>query len=103
MKVFIDELKFKAIIGILSFERKKKQKLIINLSFNYDYSKSSFIDYNQIRLLVKKNIQKQKFYLLEDAILDTKNLLYNKFKIKKLNIKISKPNIIKKCVVSISN
>ncbi|WP_423243523.1 dihydroneopterin aldolase [Aliarcobacter butzleri] len=38
MKIDIENLEFKCIIGILDFERVKKQKVIINLSFEYDFS-----------------------------------------------------------------
>lgn len=103
MKIEITDLTFKCIIGILDFERIKKQKVIINISFEYDYSKDLFIDYSEISALVKKTMKKQKFLLLEDAILYFETLLQNSYKINKLNIKISKPNILKDCIVSISN
>ena len=103
MKIEITDLTFKCIIGILDFERIKKQKVIINISFEYDYSKDLFIDYSEISALVKKTMKKQKFLLLEDAILYFESLLQNSYKINKLNIKISKPNILKDCIVSISN
>lgn len=103
MKIEITDLTFKCIIGILDFERIKKQKVIINISFEYDYSKDLFIDYSEISALIKKTMKKQKFLLLEDAILYFESLLQNSYKINKLNIKISKPNILKNCLVSLSN
>ena len=103
MKIEITDLTFKCIIGILDCERIKKQKVIINISFEYDFSKDLFIDYSEISALVKKTMKKQKFLLLEDAILYFETLLQNSYKINKLNIKISKPNILKDCIVSISN
>ena len=103
MKIEITDLTFKCIIGILDFERIKKQKVIINISFEYDYSKDLFIDYSEISALIKKTMKKQKFLLLEDAILYFESLLQNSYKIKNLKIKISKPDILKDCIVSISN
>ena len=103
MKIEISDLTFNCIIGILDFERIKKQKVIINISFEYEYSKDLFIDYSEISALIKKTMKKQKFLLLEDAILYFESLLQNSYKINKLNIKISKPNILKNCVVSLSN
>lgn len=67
MKIEIEQLTFKCIIGILDFERVKKQKVIINLSFDYDFSKDNFIDYSEVANLVKKSMKKNKFKLLEDA------------------------------------
>ena len=103
MKIEISDLTFNCIIGILDFERIKKQKVIINISFEYEYSKDLFIDYSEISALVKKTMKEQKFLLLEDAILYIESLLQNNYKISYLKIKISKPNILKNCIVSLSN
>lgn len=103
MKVEISNLTFKCIVGILDFERVKKQKVVINLSFEYDFENNSFIDYAEVSKLIEQGMKKEKFKLLEDAIIYFENLLNKKYKIQNLNIKISKPNIIKNCVVSISS
>ena len=103
MKIEISDLTFKCIIGILDFERIKKQRVIINISFEYDFSKDLFIDYSKISNLIKSTMKKEKFLLLEDAILHFKTLLPNSYKIYNLKIKISKPNILKNCIVSLSN
>lgn len=103
MKIEISNLTFKCIIGILDFERIKKQKVIINLSFEYQFSKDSFINYAEVSDLVEKTMKKEKFLLLEDAILHLENLLNTSYDINNLKIKISKPNILKNCVVSLEN
>ena len=103
MKIEISHFSFKCIIGILAFERIKKQKVIVNISFEYNFSKDLFIDYSEISNLVKSTMKKEKFLLLEDAILHLENLLTNSYKISNLYIKISKPNILKDCIVSLSN
>ena len=103
MKIEISDLTFKCIIGILDFERIKKQRVIINISFEYDFSKDLFIDYSEISNLIKSVMKKEKFLLLEDAILHLENLLNNSYQISNLYIKISKPNILKNCIVSLSN
>jgi dihydroneopterin aldolase len=105
MLVTIEQLTFKTIIGILPFERVKKQKVILDISFEYTFGKDSkeFIDYSEVSNLVKKIIKKKKFKLIEDAILSIKKTLYKKYKLSNLKIKISKPTILKNCVVSVSN
>ncbi len=103
MKIEISDLTFKCIIGILDFERTKKQKVIINISFEYNFSKDLFIDYSEISNLVKSTMKKEKFLLLEDAILYLEKLLNNLYNISNLQIKISKPDILKDCIVSLSN
>lgn len=103
MKIEISNLTFKCIIGILDFERIKKQKVVINLSFEYNFSNDDFINYATVAELVEKTMKKEKFLLLEDAILHLETLLNNSYNITNLKIKISKPNILKNCVVSLEN
>lgn len=102
MKIEIENLNFKCIIGILPFERVKKQRVILNISFEYEYSKDYFIDYAEVVKLCKKLIKENKFELLEDAINILEKNLKEKYFIKNLNIKISKPDILKNCIVSLS-
>ena len=105
MKVTIANLKFKTIIGILNFERKKSQKVIVDCSFEYKFDKDSkeFIDYSKVANIIKKTMKKKRFYLIEDAILFIEKKLYKKFKIKNLKIKITKPDILRDCIVSVEN
>ena len=103
MKIEISDLTFKCIVGILDFERIKKQKVIINISFEYNFSKDLFIDYSEISNLVKTTMKEKKFLLLEDAILHLETLLNTNYCLNNLFIKISKPNILKNCIVSLSN
>ena len=103
MKIDIESLEFKCIIGIFDFERVKKQKVIINLSFEYDFSNDRFIDYSEVVDLVKQTMKKEKFQLIEDAILYLTKLLNQTYEIKNLKLKISKPTILKDCIVSLSN
>lgn len=103
MKIEINNLTFKCIIGILDFERVKKQRVILNVSFNYIFTKDIFIDYAELSKLLKSTMKEQKFLLLEDAILYIENILLNKYQITNLQIKISKPDILKDCIVTLSN
>lgn len=103
MKIYIEDLTFNCIIGILPFERKNQQEVIINLSFEYKFKNNEFIDYSRISSKIEKIMKKEKFKLLEDAIIHIKNYLLKKYKISKLKIKITKPNIITNCIVSLEN
>ncbi|MFX4267138.1 dihydroneopterin aldolase [Aliarcobacter butzleri] len=103
MIIDIENLEFKCIIGILDFERVKKQKVIINLSFEYDFSNDDFIDYSEVVDLIKQTMKKEKFKLIEDAIIYLTKLLNQTYEIKNLKLKISKPTILKDCIVSLSN
>lgn len=105
MKVSIDNLTFKTIIGILPFERVTKQKVVINISFAYKFTKGEekFIDYSHVANMTKMIIKQEKFKLIEDAIIYLKRALQKEFKLTKLKITISKPDILKDCIVSVGN
>ncbi len=104
MKINISSLTFDCIIGILDFERETPQKIVLDISFEYDYkNSSSFIDYSIVAKDIENIMIEQKFELLEDAIIHIENFLNKSYKIENLKIKISKPNIMPNCVVSLEN
>jgi len=102
MKIQIKNLTFNCIIGILDFERVTLQKVVVNLSFRYDF-KDSFIDYSKVASDIENIMKQEKFLLLEDAIIFLRKYLKSNYKIKKLKLQISKPDIMPNCVVSLSN
>ena len=102
MLVFSDISLYKKDKGFYQ-NRIKKQRVIINISFEYGFSKDLFIDYSEVSNLIKTTMKKEKFLLLEDAILHLENLLNTKYKIQNLSIQISKPDILKDCIVTLSN
>lgn len=104
MKILIKNLTFDCIIGILDFERITPQRVVLDLSFKYDYkNKDSFIDYSEISKALENIMKEKKFELLEDAIIYIEKYLQKKYKIKKLKLKISKPDILTNCIVSLKN
>jgi len=105
MKVSIDNLTFKTIIGILPFERVHKQKIVLDISFHYKFTKGQkdFVDYSHVANMAKMIMKKEKFLLIEDAIIYLNRALSSEFQIKKLKIKITKPDILKNCTVSVSS
>ena len=103
MTIKIKNLTFKTIIGVLKFERLKKQKVIINLKAKYIYKNNNYINYVELNQLIKNRLQQKKFELLEDAINDIISQIVTKYPtIKKLKLEITKPDILKDCQVSIS-
>ncbi|MCD6433658.1 MAG: dihydroneopterin aldolase [Sulfurimonas sp.] len=103
MTIHIQDLKFQCIIGILDFERITPQDVIINLEIDYDY-RDDFINYAKVVTLIKSDMIKNKFLLLEEALDDLSLKLKKEFStINKLNLKITKPSILKGCKVSVSN
>ena len=103
MTIYIEDLKFQTIIGILDFERETPQDVIINLELEYEYL-DEFINYADVSALIKKTMIKSKYLLVEDALKDLSLKLKKEFlKIQSLNLKITKPSILPDCVVSVGN
>lgn len=101
MKIVIENLEFYAIIGILKSERELAQKVIINLSIDYDFDKK-FIDYAEVVKFIEKFMKNEKFYLIEDALLSlSQNLKYKYPQIKHLKLSIKKPQILQNCTVAV--
>ncbi len=103
MIIHIEDLRFKCIIGILDFERQNEQEVIINTTIKYDYS-NEFINYAQVVEIIKTNMIKNKYLLIEDSLNGLKTYILKKFHlINSLDIKITKPSILPDCKVSVSN
>ena len=104
MTIHIDDLSFDAILGVLDTERRIKQNIVISLKLLYEYDdRSGYIDYSEIVSLIKDHIQTVRYRLLEEAVTGLKNLLFEHYPAaKELHIKISKPDILPECTVSVS-
>jgi len=103
MTIHIEELTFECIIGILDFERLKPQKVIIDLTIDYNYSDDFFINYAEVITLLKEDMIENRYELLETALNELeKKLLLNYPQIKSFNLKITKPDILKNVKVALS-
>jgi 7,8-dihydroneopterin aldolase/epimerase/oxygenase len=103
LKIYIEDLKFQCIIGILEFERETPQDVIVNLELEYLYDKE-FINYADVVQMIKSLMIEHQFLLLEDAILKLSKKLKEKFQqINTLKLKITKPSILPDCIVSLED
>jgi dihydroneopterin aldolase len=103
MTIHIEDLTFSTIIGILDFERVTPQDVIIDARIDYCYEENTFINYAEVIALIEKEVQQEKYELLEDALSDISNKLLKKYtKIKNIYLKITKPDIITNAKVSLS-
>lgn len=102
MKIYIEDLEFLCIIGILDFERTMAQKVIITLTIDYTYE-HEFINYADVVDCIKNTMIEKKYFLIEDALLELTQLLKNKFTLlESLYLKITKPSILSDAKVSVS-
>ena len=103
MTIYIEDLKFQCIIGILDFERTTQQDVIINVTIDYNYV-DKFINYADVANLIKSLMTEHKFLLLEDALSTLSKKLQKEVKlINSLSIKITKPSILPDCKVSVGD
>ena len=103
MKIYIEDLKFQCILGILDFERTTLQDVTLNITIDYDFS-DEFINYADVVNLLKLTMREKKFLLIEDALEELAKTLQKEFsKINTLFLKITKPSILPDCTVSVSN
>lgn len=102
MKIEIKGLTLNTIIGILPSEKESPQRLIIDITIDYEYTED-YIDYAKLVSFVSNFFKNNSYGLLEDAILSLKKSLYICFPlIDTLQITLTKPDILKNCLVSIS-
>ena len=103
MTIYVEDLKFQAILGILDFERTSPQDIIVNLKIDYNYT-DSFINYADISSFIKSRIIEEKFLLIEDALDSISKELQKEFHlINTIYLKITKPSILPDARVSVSN
>jgi FolB domain-containing protein len=93
-------MEFEAIIGLLEKERKTPQKVQIWANIEVKYKKGSLVDYALICETIKKIVTENKFFTVEEAVLT----LIDKIsalnpKIKKIFLKLLKPEIIENTAV----
>ena len=102
MTIEIKDLEFETIIGILDFERARQQKVKINCRIDYTYDQA-FLNYALVAEHIENEMIKNEFELIEEALLSLKSSLKQEFPlILTLFLKISKPNILANCEVSLS-
>ena len=103
MTIYVEDLKFQAILGILDFERTSPQDIIVNLKIDYNYT-DSFINYADISSFIKSRMIEEKFLLIEDALDSISKELQKEFHlINTIYLKITKPSILPDARVSVSN
>ncbi len=103
MKIHIEDLHFKCIIGLLEHERHNPQEVHVELKLEYEYT-DEFINYADLAILIETRLQEGKFELIETALEELFNHIKQQYPLtQQLYIKITKPDILPNCRVSVSN
>jgi len=101
-KILIEQLKVEALIGINAWERKIKQKLLINLELSVDCSTAAAtdkiadaVDYKSLSDQVMTWVKNSDFQLIESlAEYLTKNILDNFPAVANIKLRLIKPHIL---------
>lgn len=104
MTIHIESLQIDAIIGLLDFERDRKQRVVVDLQAVYNYQDQLFINYADLTDMIEKRVKTKQYRLLEEALLDIKERIVENYPaIDRLTLKISKPDILPNCIVALSH
>ncbi len=99
--IVIEDLTFKAILGLLERERNEEQIIVINAKIDYE-DKKNYIDYAKVCDMIQKKIIEGKYKLIEDAIDEIENMLKKEFpQMKRLYLNIKKSEILKNALVGV--
>jgi len=103
MTISVEALTFKAVIGILDFERTAPQSVRADIRIGYRYEAGSFIDYARIAEVVRQTVTEKRFGLLEEAIETLAACLKSEFPaIETLELSLCKPDILPDCSVTLT-
>ena len=99
MTIRIEGLTFETIIGILDFERRTPQRVIVDCIIEYE---GEYVDYAVVREMIIRKVTESVFGLIEDALDAVISSIKNAFpRITTLSLRIAKPDIFHDCSVSV--
>ena len=102
-KVIIKDLILNILVGIHNFEKKKKQRVKLNIEILTDpyvspnsKNLNSILNYEEVVLKIEKLTNSMHHALLEDLAENIFNLIFKNKLVKKINLKLEKLDILKK-------
>jgi len=100
--IYVENLTFFCIVGILDFERRERQKVVANVKIDYVNDGENFINYAEVATLIEETMQVEKYLLLEEALSALVRKLKSQYsEISSINLKLSKPDILENCDVGV--
>ncbi len=101
-KIFLRGLETHCIIGIFDWERKRRQKVVIDLEFPANIAKAAkrddirgTIDYKRIAKRTLSFVQTSRYHLIETLAERLAALLLKEFSLKNLTLRVAKPGAIR--------
>ena len=101
-RIFIEGLQTRCLIGIFDWERKVKQKILIDLEFPADVKKAArrdriedTINYKEIAKLLLREVPQTRFQLVESLAEFIAQRCLEKFNLAEITVRVSKPGAIR--------
>ncbi|OQW65556.1 MAG: dihydroneopterin aldolase [Proteobacteria bacterium ST_bin11] len=99
--IFLGALEIDTVIGIYDWERKIKQKIILDIEMGFDIKKAAFsdditqtLDYKAVSDRVVDFVEHSEFFLVEKLIEEIANILLGEFAIPWVKITLNKKGAI---------
>jgi D-erythro-7,8-dihydroneopterin triphosphate epimerase len=100
--IYIIDLRLLALIGVNDWEKRNRQKIIINASFDYDARQAvksdqlgDTIDYKKVKQSIIRLIEKTQFQLLEKLVAAVLELIIQDPRVIQARVKIDKPGALR--------
>lgn len=101
-KIFLQELEISCVIGIFDWERKIRQKIVIDLEFPCDARKAAkrdsikdTVDYKSIAKRTASFVSESTFFLIETLAEELAQLLIREFRLAEIRVRVAKPGAIR--------
>ena len=98
----ITDLSLKTIIGIFDWERKRKQKVVINVELEFNASKAvktdnvdDTVDYKVITKKIIQHVGESKYFLLEKMAGSVLKIVLEDQRVKWAKVRIDKPGALR--------
>lgn len=96
--IFIHELKIETLIGILPWEQRVKQKVVLDLEMQHaigiaaaSHNINDTVDYSRVAHVITEYVSSRQFKLIETLAEEVAQLTLQQFKISRLRLSVSKP------------
>lgn len=100
-RIFIEELTVFAQIGVYDWEQQIKQKLVFDIDMAWDCRQAAITDdvqyclnYAEVADFIINYVQSKSFFLIERVAYEVAEQLQQRFQIKWLRLKLSKPKAV---------
>lgn len=99
--VYIKELEAETVIGIYDWERKIRQKIVLDIEMQSDIHRASLtdnienaLDYKAVSKRLLSFVEASEFFLVETLAENIANILLEEFKVPWIRLKLSKPGAV---------